>query len=469
MGNGRRDVNVDRKLAILVISHAFPPSGAVGARRIAGFCKHLPEFKLHPIVVTVDQQSCEKLDQSLPVQEQLQIERVRPRLTLLERYHRYSELRAVAPRSGALADDSRRSGLQPLLNLRQQLVALLSFPDIHNGWLRPAQRAAAQAIRESRPDAVFSSGPPWTSHNVAYALARRYHIPWIADFRDQWASDPWRRYDFNGEGAPRWRSKLDLWTEDRWVRHAALVVCVTNRQREALLRAHPRALPERVITIPNGCDGSWRPQPCGTDPMPAKCVFLHVGELYGGRRIDGFCKALQSLVHQGKVSATETIVSLVGKTEPDIQQHAVESAPELFRSGVISFRPQVDRKQVQEYLREARVLLVFQGDHPTAIPAKFYEYIQTGKPILALTSAGELKDIVLRTGSGLVADPDDQAAIRTAIEQALRAAPRSAEEINRVTKQFDVRDLTAKLAANIRAICREGVPANGNPLKTKGE
>lgn len=445
---------METDLSIVVVSYAFPPSGDVGARRVAAFCKYLPEFGIDPIVLTIDESSCEKLDKTLPLPTDLRVERVRPRMTFLQRYHRHSEKSAAAQENGPLnASNSKRSDPRALLSVRQHLVASLSFPDIHNGWRRPALKAAARAVDRFHPSAILSSGPPWTSHAVAYTIARRYHIPWIADFRDQWASDPWRRYDFSGEGPPPWRSKLDLWTEYRWVHNASLVVCATNRQREALLRAHPRALPDRVITIPNGCEPNGESSSCATQPTSGPRVLLHLGGLYGGRRIDGFCKALEFLVQERTISSTGTRVNLVGTTEPEIERCARESAPEVFRTGMVAVCPHVDRNQVREYLRQASVLLIFQGDHPTAIPAKFYEYLRTGKPILALTGDSALKDIILRTGSGFVADPDDQSTICSAIEQALRAEIRPAEEVARVVKEFDLRNLTATLAANIRDIC----------------
>jgi hypothetical protein len=112
----------------------------------------------------------------------------------------------------------------------------------------------------------------------------------------------------------------------------------------------------------------------------------------------------------------------------------------------------VDWKEAQQKVREADVLLIFQGNHGTAIPAKFYEYLQTGKPILAIVGDGALKDIILRTQSGLVADPDDQRGIASAIEQVIQAKPRNAEEVERVTKPFDGRNLTAELVKNIHRV-----------------
>ena len=60
---------------------------------------------------------------------------------------------------------------------------------------------------------------------------------------------------------------------------------------------------------------------------------------------------------------------------------------------MVEFRPPVSWKAAQAELAAADMLLV-QGDHPTAIPAKFFEYLQTGKPILGIGQGGALKDII---------------------------------------------------------------------------
>jgi len=445
---------LDTVLSILIVSYYFPPDGAVGAKRMARFCQYLPEFGIRPIVLTIDQASCETIDPSLESPGHVQIERVRPRTTFLEWYRRRSERRVVLQkvRLGGSNFGTVDSELQ--FGLRRHFFAFLQLPDMQRGWYRPAINAAARIVTNSHVDALLSSGPPWTAHAVGHTIARRFNVPWIADFRDQWASDPWRRYSHNSQGSPAWRDKLDLWIEDRWVRHAGLVICATNHQRESLLRAHSNLGGNRVVVIQNGYDR--RPENCSsrTNSKSEQRVFLHAGNLYGGRRIAVFCRAIASLVRDGKLSADNAMFSLMGEVAPDIEREARNSTPELFDSGMIAFHARVDWKRARQRLEQADVLLIFQGDHPTAIPAKFYEYLQTGKPILALVGNGALGEIVLRTRSGIVVDPNDQNGIATAIEQVLRAQPRTRQEAELSARQFDFRNLTAELAANVRALVR---------------
>jgi glycosyltransferase involved in cell wall biosynthesis len=436
-------------LGILVISYYFPPDAAVGAKRIARFCKYWPESGIRPTVLTIDAESCQKIDAS-PTQDlgYLHIERVHPSATALELYRRRAERKAKlgAESNGhqSTTGSARRSW-----RLRDHLFALLQFPDIHRGWYRPAVRAAAHILDKTRLSAVFSSGPPWTTHAVGHAVARKFNLPWIADFRDEWTTNPWRIYSLDSRGLPQWRQNLDWRIEDRWVRHAARVICTTDQQRRALLSVHPHLDGKRVVVISNGLD--WDRQSCTLRDLPQSepRVLLHAGNLYHGRRIDTFCQAVESLVTAKKLTANSANFILMGDIDGGMENQTRESFPFLFQSKTLTIVPRVGWQEAQQKLAEADVLLIFQGDHPSAVPAKFYEYMQTGKPILAIAGQGALRDVVIHTGSGFVAYPDDRDGIASAIENALKARPRPAEEVEQIARQFDFRNLTAALAANI--------------------
>ncbi len=435
-------------LSILVVSYYFPPNAAVGGRRVARFCKYLPDFGIRPIVLTIDEESCGAADFSLPSSAQLQIERARPRTTLLERYNRWADLRGVVHSPNNGSSRLRFAVLKHVSSLRNHVLALLQFPDRQRGWYGPAIKAANRITSNFQIDVVLSSGPPWTGHKVAYSISRQRNIPWIADFRDSWTSDPWSNYIYGPKGAPAWRVRLDRRTEYRWLRHARIIVCTTNQHRECLLRSNPDLDPSRVVIIPNGFE--YRPDslrsPAGSGPRR----FLHAGNLYAERRIGTFCRALESLVRRGRLSPDMASITLIGDVDRDIERDARDSAPDLFASGMITLQPRIDWEKAQQATREADVLLIFQGHHPTAIPAKFYEYMQTGKPIVAIAGRGALRDIVLQTGSGFVADPDDQTEIESVLEQSLQAEPRRPDEVQRIAEQFDFRKLTANLAQSIR-------------------
>jgi hypothetical protein len=57
---------VKAKLNVLFITHCFPPSAEVGAKRLASFCRYLPEHDIKPIVLTVQSECYPLKDDTFP-------------------------------------------------------------------------------------------------------------------------------------------------------------------------------------------------------------------------------------------------------------------------------------------------------------------------------------------------------------------------------------------------------------------
>ncbi len=191
--------------------------------------------------------------------------------------------------------------------------------------------------------------------------------------------------------------------------------------------------------------------PPSAEPKAPTRLLLHLGWLYRGRRIDTFCQAVASLVRCGKLDPSSFKILFLGDADPSIAASAHQLVPELIQSKCIEFQPQVSWQKGQQVLASADVLLIFQGNHP-GITAKFYEYLQTGKPILAIVEQGELSHMLEMTRSGLWADPGDPTKIAAKLLDALALPVRPLEEVERFAGQYHYRSLTGQLAAWIREL-----------------
>ena len=70
----------------------------------------------------------------------------------------------------------------------QRLRAFVLWPDGGLGWVPFAFFAAMRAVRRDQPEVVFSTSAPYGAHLVALLVSRLTRLPWVADFRDEWAS-----------------------------------------------------------------------------------------------------------------------------------------------------------------------------------------------------------------------------------------------------------------------------------------
>jgi glycosyltransferase involved in cell wall biosynthesis len=75
----------------------------------------------------------------------------------------------------------------------------------------------------------------------------------------------------------------------------------------------------------------------------------------------------------------------------------------------------VPQQEAIRFMEEADVLLLVMTD-PNFASGKIYEYLATGKPILAISPAGgEVEDVIWTTGAGWVISPDDPEALRAVL------------------------------------------------------
>ena len=438
--------------SLLVISYSFPPDAEVGGRRVARLCRYLPECGISPIVLSVEEEYYARRDLSYSPPPGLDVNRAPVHATLLTRYARLkAAFSASAPRPPAAglaaggggastADVGQRRG-----PLRRQLLTLLETPDLQRGWRGPAVRVGRALLQSRRFDAILSSGPPWTTHLVARDLKRRCKLPWMADFRDPWAGLP-------GGELPRWRRRLDARLEASCVHNADAVICNTETLRQQFMERYHDLPAGNFVTITNGFD----------DPIPAAAMgsdgggplLLHLGSIYAQRRIDTFCSALERLGDSG--SLPPGLKVLFDGEGDEFSRVAREQAPRAAAAGAIEFHGRVPWDDAQELLRAASLLLIFQGGFRLQIPAKFFEYLQTGKPIFAVAERGALTDLLESTGTGLWADPSDAGAIAGTLMRALRLPARSPREVERLWgPRFHFRALAGQLARLTRTLTQD--------------
>lgn len=242
-------------LKVLVIAFNYPPDGEVGARRVAGFCRYLPEYGIQPVVLTVEERFYRVRDETVPVPQGVQV--VRTSFDNPLQWYRRLRFHIRRNRKLSVAQEEVESAVTKSRFLRQQLLTLLDTPDEYWGWYFPAIRAAEKLIHTQPIAAVLSTGPPWTPHLIARHLKKKYHIPWLADFRDPWASDPWRR------SVPLWRQRIDGRLEASCLRWADLVLSVTDGMRTEFTEQYPSSA-AKFVTLTNGLDGSNSIKPRAT-------------------------------------------------------------------------------------------------------------------------------------------------------------------------------------------------------------
>jgi glycosyltransferase involved in cell wall biosynthesis len=412
------DRGSDRRL--LMLNYFFPPLGGAGVQRALKFVKYLPQTGWRPIVITTR-------STVYPVSDPALAEEIPPAATVI---------RAREPR-GAMAP----AALLGWLGL-ERAAKIAAFPDFAVAWLPDAFRLALRAVRLQAPAVLFSTSAPFTSHLVALAVHRRTGIPWVADFRDEWAANPELR---NG---PAIVHRLARRLESEITSRAAAVTEVA----EYFDLCNPKDSP--TFVIPNGVDGADI-QSLRADPPPAEVLRLsYVGTLYGEQDIGSVVDALHRLAERGALDIARVRLRIVGNDFRSRQTRAWRMPVEEL--GYVSHT---------DALREmcsASVLLHYVAPASRAPAGKVYEYLASGRPILCVARAdGGAAALVRAADAGQVVSPDDPDGIERAIMSLYRrwsttGLPDQPHAREWVLANYSRRKLTGDLAAVLDRAAREG-------------
>ena len=136
------------------------------------------------VIITVDPEKAEYPIKDHTLEQDVRAGQIVYRTDCSGIYEYYKKLTKAqsAPYSGFVNEGSP--------SLKQKIARFIRgnffLPDARRGWNKHAYHQAIQIIQEEKIDAVITTGPPMSTHLVGQKLKKRFHLHWIADFRDPW-------------------------------------------------------------------------------------------------------------------------------------------------------------------------------------------------------------------------------------------------------------------------------------------
>jgi len=392
---------------VLLVSYFFPPLGGGGVPRAHKLAKYLPAFGWEPHVLTVRDGFWSAWDPT-PLSElpcEVRIHRTRIFMPGVAAKRALSRLRLRgAGDTGGEGDPGAKAGGRGPSRARETFRRALYVPDEFIGWLPFAVRAGRRICREQGIEAVISTSPPQTAHLVGAAIARTAALPWVADFRDAWTRDPNFRF------AAGWRGRVDRALERRVLRAATRIVTVSDPIREDFLADHPALDPRTVSVIANGFDpDDFRAAALPAEfqewmaPDPTRLRIVYAGGLLGNRSPRAFFDALAACAR----AQAPRVEAIFAGTDQDAIRAEAERAGVSDRVRMVGYLPQ---REACALLRAADAALLLVGDQAGSagvVSGKVYQYLGSGRPILALAPEGAAADLVRKTGAGIVLAPRD--------------------------------------------------------------
>ncbi|MCF6353737.1 MAG: glycosyltransferase [Candidatus Polarisedimenticolaceae bacterium] len=373
---------------VLLIAYHFPPvAGSSGVLRTLKFARYLPEFGWRPSVLTVHPRAYERLSDSQLAQVSRDVPVVR-----------------------AFALDAARH-----MALAGRYPRCFALPDRWVSWLLGAVPAGLKMVREQRPLVLWSTYPMPTAHLVGLFLHRLTGLPWIADCRDSMLDDTYP--------ADPLKRRIHAWIERRVVHSAKRIVFTTPGTLRMYAERYPEVPKDRWVLIANGYDEEDFCEQLNATVVPdgfsGKQTLLHSGLIDPvDRDPRPFLTALSRLKQSGGIKPQELrVVFRASGLDDELRSwiHALEI------DDVVETAPPLPYHEALAEMREATALLLLQGaccNHQ--IPAKLYEYLRVGRPIVGLTDAeGDSAALLRELAADTILPLDDETVIMATLPDVL--------------------------------------------------
>jgi len=391
---------VSRRL--LVLCHFYPPLGGGGVQRPLGFTRWLPAYGWDCTVVCAGPRDYWVRDESLLAAIPAETEVIR-----VPGGSGLSALLGLRPRPDG-ASSGRRSGA--LFAALRRLSEWTLLPDSYAGWAARARRAAASRIVRGGVSAILSTSPPDSVHLAALPLARRFGLPWVADFRDPWI------HLHRLRPPTAWHASRQRKLERRVLEAADLVVVATRTHERDLLE-DAGAGARRVVRIANG----YEPDPApgeATPRDPERFTLVFTGTMTLTPDVETLLEALHELLARRPEARRRIRARLAGPYESGYADRAIA----LGLRGIVEFLGPVSHARARAFQRAADLLILWKPPGcDAAVPAKLYEYLDAARPVLALLEDDDEAGRLVRESGGRCVPPGRRAPLADAIEQSYLA------------------------------------------------
>jgi glycosyltransferase involved in cell wall biosynthesis len=417
---------------VLIVTYYFPPAGGPGVQRWLKFVKYLPDFQFDPIVYVPQNPTYPIVDKGL-------LAEVSDQLTILnqpiwEPYglaSLFSKKKINNISAGIIPSNKKQSLLEKIaLFVRGNLF----IPDARVFWVKPSVAYLREYCLSNQIDTIITTGPPHSLHLIGLALQQQMGLKWVADFRDPWTTIGYHKALKLLPWAQRKHKRLE-----QQVLQAADAIIVTS----ATTKTEFEALTSRPIdVITNGYDIATEP----SLQLDAKFSLAHIGSLLSARNPIVLWEALAELLLELPDLAQHLQLNFIGTTSQEVKDA-------LAHYGLAKYMQDfgyVSHQEAVRFQKESQVLLLIEIDSPDTkliLPGKLFEYMVSGRPILAMGPAGsDFASIITETQTGTFFTYNQKAAVKAYIHNCysdylaanLKVSPQGIEKYARknVTKQL---------------------------------
>ena len=359
---------------VLIITYYFPPLGGAGVQRTLKFVKYLSEFHYIPVILT-------------------------PNPKLVRYVSDYDLIKEIPSRTKIYKSFiidlnwffKILYGLK-LIKIVNYINGTLLFPDYQIQWLPFAKLKIKKIMKKEKIDIVYITSPPHSIHLLGKWIKNKYQVPVIVDFRDP--------LTFNYE-----KKKTDFFNkcfdfEKGILVNADYVIANTAINKQKYVEKFH--IPENKISVvTNGFDQNDFENIKIEKVEDRKIIFSHIGRFYSDYNAYPLLHALSKI--KCKINNVEFrfIGGLTYQDKKIVQKLKLDN--------VIKIIDYCSHSRTLEYSRTSDFLILILANENWDywIPGKTFEYINSGRKILAIVPQnGCCAEIIRNTRTGEIVSPD---------------------------------------------------------------
>ncbi len=422
---------------MLIVTYYWPPSGGSGVQRWLKFAKYLTRMGWEPYVFTPENPSFTINDESLEKDVPNTVEVIR--FPIWEPYQLFFKIQRLFGKKRIQPTDFISTGKKSFFqSVSSWIRGNFFIPDARVFWVKPSVAFLTDFVQSNHIERIITTGPPHSIHLIGQRLKKKIpSLKWIADFRDPWSE--WDLLDTlsltSWARSKHRRLELEVLTQANKVitiapYHVERLACLGNRQ---------------VDLITNGFDEEdfSKIEHVRTE----KFTVRHIGVVDELRDPRPVMEALKEILSVNSVLVDSIAIEFIGNVNSAFKTY-VEQDEILSR--VVQFIGHVPHSRLLEIYGQTDLqllVLAHTAIAPGNLPGKFFEYLASGNPILAIGPVeGDAAGVLMETRSGVIHGREDVGGIQASLQNFYEDWKSEKLNADRNIKKYSRSGLTTQLA-----------------------
>ncbi len=376
--------------------------------RCLKIAKYLREFGWEPVIFTADNAAYQFLDPTneKDVPKGLEIIRV-PIVEPINAFKFLSGRKQNVPVQNITANSAKKKRFIDKLGM--WIRGNFFIPDARFLWIKPSVSFLTKYLEENPVAAIFTDGPPHTNTVIGLQVAKRFKLPWLADFQDPWTQVDYYKELYIGKRADRKHKQLE-----KAVFETAQKITIASPTWKSDLEAIGA---DNVDVLYYGYDEADFKDFNAIDND--HFTIVHAGLLGSDRNPEAFFEALGGLLQATPELKDKIKLILAGEVDLSVQNCIEQNG----LKEITTYSGMISRQAVYDLYAAASLLILPINKASNAkgrIPGKLFELLRTAKPILVFGPPdGDVKKIVEDKKRGISFPYEAHNLIHTYLQKAI--------------------------------------------------